>query len=197
MVLFAAVAILCAAETGQSLFQKALTKERAEADPAGAILLYEQVVKEFRATASWLRRHSSALASATWRSAMQRPGGHLSAWCANSRIRRRLPSRARQTQHAIDQVAEQGTEVHKNPSAHKVSLEGEMALSPDGQQLAYFYGGALWLLPVHGASDPEIAGAPRRITEPNPAWLPGERHRLVPRWEVACPLYFGAPISWA
>src|SRR5512136_10043 len=47
MVVFATVAILCAAETGQSLFQKALTKERAEADPAGAIALYERVVKEF------------------------------------------------------------------------------------------------------------------------------------------------------
>ena len=47
MVVFATVAILCAAETGQSLFQKALTRERADADPAGAILLYERVVKEF------------------------------------------------------------------------------------------------------------------------------------------------------
>jgi Tol biopolymer transport system component len=47
VVVFATVAILCAAETGQSLFQKALTKERADADPAGAILLYERVVKEF------------------------------------------------------------------------------------------------------------------------------------------------------
>jgi Tol biopolymer transport system component len=47
MVLFAVVAILFAAETGQSLFQKALTKERAEADPAGAIRIYERVVKEF------------------------------------------------------------------------------------------------------------------------------------------------------
>jgi Tol biopolymer transport system component len=45
------------------------------------------------------------------------------------------------------------------------------ALSPDGQQLAYISGGAVWLLPVHGASDPEIAGAPRRITEPIPTWV--------------------------
>jgi Tol biopolymer transport system component len=53
----------------------------------------------------------------------------------------------------------------------KLPLEwGKMALSPDGQQLAYFSDGAVWLLPVHGASDPEIAGQPRRITEPVPAW---------------------------
>ncbi len=49
MVVLATVAILCAAETAQSLFQKALTKERADADPARAILLYERVVKEFPA----------------------------------------------------------------------------------------------------------------------------------------------------
>ncbi len=53
----------------------------------------------------------------------------------------------------------------------KLPLEGGPALSPDGQQLAYVTDGALWLLPVHGASDPEIAGPPRRITEPIPAWL--------------------------
>ncbi|MEK7409247.1 MAG: hypothetical protein AAB225_29640 [Acidobacteriota bacterium] len=43
----ALAAALFAAETAQGLFQKALAKERAEADLKGAIALYERVVKEF------------------------------------------------------------------------------------------------------------------------------------------------------
>ncbi len=49
MGVMAATVILCAAETGHSLFQRALSKERAEADLTGAIHLYERLVKEFSA----------------------------------------------------------------------------------------------------------------------------------------------------
>jgi Tol biopolymer transport system component len=38
--------MLCAAESGYDLFQKGLAKERADADPRGALKIYEQVVRE-------------------------------------------------------------------------------------------------------------------------------------------------------
>jgi Tol biopolymer transport system component len=44
------------------------------------------------------------------------------------------------------------------------------ALSPDGQQLAYLSGGSVWLVPVHGATDPAITGAPRQISQPITSW---------------------------
>ena len=44
------------------------------------------------------------------------------------------------------------------------------ALSPDGQQLAYLSQGGVWLVPVHGATDPTIAGAPRQISQPIKSW---------------------------
>jgi Tol biopolymer transport system component len=47
---------------------------------------------------------------------------------------------------------------------------GSGKLSPDGQTLAYVEGGSLWTVPVHGKSDPNIAGAPVRLTEPMHAW---------------------------
>ncbi len=46
----------------------------------------------------------------------------------------------------------------------------EFALSPDGEQLAYVSDGSVWLLPIHGPTDPDIAGAPRRISEPVRTW---------------------------
>jgi dipeptidyl aminopeptidase/acylaminoacyl peptidase len=45
------------------------------------------------------------------------------------------------------------------------------SLSPDGQQLAYIEKGSVWLLPVHGATDPAIAGAARQITKPTKSWV--------------------------
>ncbi len=44
------------------------------------------------------------------------------------------------------------------------------ALSPNGQQLAYVEKGSVWLVPVHGETDPAIAGAPRQISPPITSW---------------------------
>jgi len=52
----------------------------------------------------------------------------------------------------------------------KLPAGGSGKLAPDGQTLAYIEGGSLWTLPVHGKSDPNIAGAPIRLTEPMHAW---------------------------
>ena len=52
----------------------------------------------------------------------------------------------------------------------KLPANGSGKLSPDGQSLAYIEGGSLWTVPVHGKSDPNIAGAPTRLTEPMHAW---------------------------
>ncbi len=55
----------------------------------------------------------------------------------------------------------------------KLPANGSGKLSPDGQTLAYLEGGSLWTVPVHGKSDPNIAGAPARLTEPMHAWDTG------------------------
>jgi Tol biopolymer transport system component len=175
IVLFAAVAILCAAETGQSLFQKALTKERAEADPAGAIRIYERVVKEFgkdrRLAAEALFRIGEchqALGNVEARRAFERLVREFS-------DQTDVASKARAKLAALT-IAEQ------KPKFTKIRVPTKLpddikALSPDGQQLAYLSDGAVWLLPVHGPSHPEIAGPPRRITEPIPAWI--EAHDIA------------------
>ncbi len=43
-------------------------------------------------------------------------------------------------------------------------------LSPDGRRLAFISDGSLWVVPIPGKSDPHIAGAPVRLTEPMDAW---------------------------
>jgi len=43
-------------------------------------------------------------------------------------------------------------------------------LSPDGKMLAYVSEKSLWVLPIHGKTNPDIAGEPLRLTEPLGAW---------------------------
>jgi Tol biopolymer transport system component len=51
-----------------------------------------------------------------------------------------------------------------------MSLRGSGMLSPDGQRMAFISDGSLWVVPIHGKSDPNIAGFPVRLTEPMHAW---------------------------
>jgi Tol biopolymer transport system component len=164
MVVFATVAILCAAETGQSLFQKALAKERADADPAGAILLYERVVKEFptdrKLAAEALFRIGECHLSL----------GDAEARKAFERLVREFADQADVVKQAQTRLAALAAPEAK-PKFTKIRVPTKLprftalALSPDGQQLAYVGDGSVWVVPVHGPSDPEIAGPPRKITE--------------------------------
>ena len=43
-------------------------------------------------------------------------------------------------------------------------------LSPDGNKLAFVSEGCLWLVPVHGESDPSISGEPVRLTQSMGIW---------------------------
>jgi Tol biopolymer transport system component len=169
MVVFATVAILCAAETGQSLFQKALTKERADADPAGAILLYERVVKEFpgdrKLVAETLFRIGEChlvLGNVEARRAFERLVRDFS-------DQTELASSARAKLAALA-VPENKPRFTKIRIPTRLPEDSAYALSPDGTQLAYVAEGSVWSVPVHGASDPTLAGASRRITEQIHAW---------------------------
>jgi Tol biopolymer transport system component len=52
----------------------------------------------------------------------------------------------------------------------KLPRRGSGKLSPDGQKLVFISEGSVWVLPVHGKSDPDIAGMPVRLTESMHAW---------------------------
>jgi Tol biopolymer transport system component len=52
----------------------------------------------------------------------------------------------------------------------KLPILASGMLSPDGQKLAVISDGSVWLVPVYGKTDPNIAGAPVRLTEPMSAW---------------------------
>ncbi|HUV14726.1 MAG TPA: hypothetical protein VMY18_13865, partial [Acidobacteriota bacterium] len=87
------------------------------------------------------------------------------------------PDQSREAESARQRLANLTAPVaYEKPHFRKIdvptglSLRGSGMLSPDGQKLAYISNGSLWVVPVHGRSDPNIAGTPTRLTEPMHAW---------------------------
>ena len=60
------------------------------------------------------------------------------------------------------------------PAGTEFDLEGvspgPAVLSPDGNSLAFISEGAVWVVPIHGQVDPDIAGEPVRLAEVPDVW---------------------------
>jgi Tol biopolymer transport system component len=172
LLVVAAATLALGAESGNDLFQKAMVLERTDGKPAEAIKLYQRIVGRFASD-----RKLAAKALLQMGRCYERLG--------QADARRTYERLVKEYGDQNDAVAEARTRLaaliaaEGKPKFTKIRVPTKLpggyltakALSPDGQQLAYLSDGAVWLLPVHGASHPEIAGPPRRITEPIPAWV--------------------------
>ena len=159
-------------DRGNDLLQQALVKERAEGNLKEAIRIYGQIVQKYGAN-----RPLAAKALLQMGRCYERLG--------QADARRTYERLVKEYGDQNDSVAEARTRLaaliaaEGKPKFTKIRVptklpragQSQNALSPDGQELAYLSDGAVWLLPVHGASHPEIAGPPRRITEPLPTWV--------------------------
>jgi Tol biopolymer transport system component len=158
-------------DRGNDLLQQALVKERAEGNLKEAIQIYGQIVQKHGAN-----RPLAAKALLQMGRCYERLG--------QADARRTYERLVKEYGDQNEAVAEARTRLATliaaatRPKFTKIRVptklpppgESLIALSPDGLELAYLADGALWRLPVHGASHPEIAGPPRRITEPIPSW---------------------------
>jgi Tol biopolymer transport system component len=157
-------------DRGNDLLQQALVKERAEGNLKEAIKIYGQIVQKYGAN-----RPLAAKALLQMGRCYERLG-QADARRTYERLVKEYgdqnePVTEARTRLAALIAAEGKPKFTKIRVPTKLPSAGQIALSPDGQQLAYVSDGAVWLLPVHGASHPEIAGPPRRITEPVPTWV--------------------------
>jgi Tol biopolymer transport system component len=149
-------------------FQKALRAEHSEGDLEKAIALYEQVENR---TAD---RSLAAKAQLRIGLCYERMG-LTDARKAYQRVIRVYRSQEREVALAKERLAalaEARAPTSSLPRFRTVRIPGNLdflsspQLSPDGQKLAFAFDSALWLLPVEGKVNPDIAGAPIRLTEP-------------------------------
>jgi Tol biopolymer transport system component len=177
-------------QSGNELLQQALVKERAEGDLKEAIAIYKQIVERHAANRPLAAKALFQMAHCYERL------GHADARQTYQRLIRDYSDQSDVVAEARRHLASISP-AEPQPKFTKIRVPTKLprmtvfALSPDGQQLAYVSRGSVWLIPVHGASDPTIAGAPRRITEPiedwstaiEVAWSQDSKWLLLHLWE--------------
>ena len=151
-------------DQGEVLLQTAIHKEMVEGKLEEAIQIYKNVF-----TTNKNNRVLAAKALVQMGQCYEKLG-NAEARKAYEQVVQEFADQAEQVQLARTRLAaliapEVKPKFTKIRVPTKLPLFTALALSPDGQQLAYVSNGSVWLVPVHGPSYPEIAGPPRRITE--------------------------------
>ena len=161
-----------AQERGQAevQLQAALHAEEVQGDLARAITLYKDIVTKYageREVAArallYLGRSYEKLGSQEATSAYQRvvrEYGEQSEVAAQARAR-------------LASLTQQLAELRRRPTFRKIEIASKPqggVLSPDGNKLAFISDGGLWVVPIHGKVNPDIAGEPVRLADVPDVW---------------------------
>ena len=154
-----------ALQSGYDLFQKALVLERADGKLQEAIALYQKLVDE--------SGDKSLSAKAQLRIGMcYEKLGLREAQDAYQKVIDNYPQQQEEVSAAKQRIAlltKTLAVAADEPRFRKITIPanpGNGVLSPDGKMLAFASEGSIWVVPVSGNVDPDIAGAPVRLTEP-------------------------------
>jgi Tol biopolymer transport system component len=152
-------------QSAQDLFQKALTLEREVGNLQEAISLYEKVVAA-SGEAELAARAQLRIGICYEKLGMQEAQNAFQKVIDN--YPRQLEE-VRAAKERIARLARATREISAKPSFRKIQIPanpGNGVLSPDGKRLAFASEGSLWVVPIPGNVDPDIAGTPVRLTEP-------------------------------
>jgi Tol biopolymer transport system component len=174
ILLFAGVSFLFSSEiqqeTAKELFEKALYLEETKGDLEKAIEVYKQVVKKFpdeQATAAKAQLQIGICYEKL---------GMKEAQTAYQQVIDKYP---RQTdvvavaRARLTGIERSLAELNRQPKFRKIEIATKPqngVLSPEGDRLAFISEGAVWVVPLHGKVDPDIAGEPVRIAEVPGVW---------------------------
>ncbi|HUU36932.1 MAG TPA: tetratricopeptide repeat protein [Candidatus Desulfaltia sp.] len=154
------------AEEPGVLLRAAIEKEEVDGDLQGAIDVYKQIIA----------KHSDNRPIAA--KALLRLGGCYEklglreAQSAYQRVIEDYPQQLEEVKAAkerIARLARASAETPGKPQFRKIQIPanpGNGVLSPDGKRLAFATEGTIWVVPIPGNVDPNIAGTPVRLTEP-------------------------------
>ena len=159
-----------AQQTADALYQAALYQEEVQGDLEGAVEIYRQILDEFsdsRAVGAKAQLHMGLCYEKL---------GLQDALQAYQRViddyaeHRDEVTVARQRLARLSQVL---AELNRQPTFRKIEIASKPrngVLSPDGSKLAFISEGGVWVVPLEGNVDPDIAGEPVRIAEVPGAW---------------------------
>ena len=171
-------------ETAKELFERALYLEETKGDLEKAIEVYSRIVKEFPN-----ERATSAKAQLQIGICYEKLG-MKEAQTAYQQVIDKYPKQTDVVAVARARLAgieRSLAELNRQPKFRKIEIATKPqngVLSPDGDKLAFISEGAVWVVPLHGKVDPDIAGEPVRIAD-----VPGV-------WDVISLLAWSADGEW-
>jgi len=148
------------------LLRTAMEKEEVDGNLQGAIELYRQIIAKYGGD-------YAVAAKAQLRIGMcMEKLGLREAQNAYQKVIENYPRQHEEVNAAkerISQLARVLVTAPGKPRFRKIQIPanpGNGVLSPDGKRLAFASEGSIWVVPIPGKVDPNIAGIPVRLTEP-------------------------------
>jgi len=164
---------LSIAQTPEQLYQKGLMKEKGEGALKDAIDLYSQIADNSNADQSLRAKALLHIGMCHEKLGTEEAVKAYQRLVTNFPTQKNEVAIARERLTRLMPIAERVSETSLMPKFTKIEIPtkpGNGVLSPDGKKLAYISEESLWIVSVHGKTNPDIAGEPVRLTEPMKIW---------------------------
>jgi len=157
-------------QSAEELYQAGLYQEEVQGNLQSAIEIYERILEQFsdnRAVNARAQLHIGLCYEKLGLTEAQR---------AYQRVIDGYPERQDEVAVARERLAQLTqalAELASTPSFRRIEIASKPqngVLSPDGSELAFTSDGGVWVVPLHGDVDPDIAGEPVRIAEVPGVW---------------------------
>ena len=153
-------------QSAEEIYEAALLKKEAEGDLNGAIEIFQKIVKTFPEKRDIAAKAQLQIGICYEKLGMQE------AQRAFQNVVDKYPEQTQEVALARERLAKivkALAEETRKPSFRKIRIPanpGNGVLSPDGKLLAFASQGSVWVVPIHGRVQPDLAGEPVRLTEP-------------------------------
>ena len=167
------ISYLSFAQTAEELLPKAIQLEEVQGELEKAIEVYQTIVTSFpenKAIAAKAQFHIGVCYEKL---------GLEQAQKAYEEVVNNYPGQENEVAMAKERLANlvrAQTNLNRKPTFRKIEIASNPqggVLSPDGNKLAFFSDGAVWIVPLHGKVDPDIAGEPILLARIPGGWDSG------------------------
>ena len=150
------------------LFEKAKFTMETKGDLKGAIRLFEQIIKKYPDEREYAAKSQFYIGICYEKLGLKQAKHAQKAF---QKVVDNYPDRQKEVAVAKAKIASISEALKKIPHKPKFrniripANPGSGVLSPDGKNLVFSSEGCIWVVPIHGKVDPDIAGTPVRLTE--------------------------------
>jgi Tol biopolymer transport system component len=152
------------------LFEKAKFTMETKGDLKGAIKLFNEIIKKYPDEREYAAKSQLYIGLCYEKLGLEQAKYAQKAF---QKVVDNYPERQQEVAVAKERISALSKALEKIPSKptfRKIRIpanpgSGGGVLSPDGKNLVFVSEGCIWSVPIHGKVDPDIAGAPVRLTE--------------------------------